>query len=137
MRLRTWAKFYSDLSKELAEESWRVGITPTQMSEWTMQHAEAEVREMFSLGLYREVIHEKLCDTRLQWESNDLTDMIYLTAAAGYCDHVVGERSHASHINNSSRRLGRAQNTHHNLHTFLEKLELPELTSPSRRNQTP
>ncbi|SDD15750.1 hypothetical protein SAMN05216270_10277 [Glycomyces harbinensis] len=98
------------------------------MSEWTIQHAETEVCEMPSLGLYREVIHEKLSDTQLQWESNDLTDMIYLTAAAGYCNQVVGERSHASHINNSSRRLRRAQNTHRNLRTFLDKLELPELT---------
>ncbi|GAB3236487.1 hypothetical protein GCM10027447_34890 [Glycomyces halotolerans] len=137
LRQRTWAKFFSDFSKDLTEESWRIGITPAKMSEWTMQHAEADVCQMPSLGLFREVIHEKLSDTALQWESNDLTDMIYLTAASGYCDQVVGERSHTSHINNSNRRLGRVQNAHRNIRTLLEKLQLPEITDSSRPNRFP
>jgi hypothetical protein len=137
LRQRTWAKFVSDSSKELVEESWSIGITPAQMSEWTMQHAEADVRRMPSLGLFREVIHEKLSDTGLQWESNDLTDMIYLTAASGYCDQVVGERSHTSHINNSNRRLGRVQNAHRNIRTLLEKLQVPVVTDSSRPNRLP
>jgi hypothetical protein len=137
LRQRTWAKFVSDFSKELVEESWSIGITPAQMSEWTMQHAESDVRRMPSLGLFREVIHEKLSDTGLRWESNDLTDMIYLTAASGYCDQVVGERSHSSHINNSSRRLGRTQNAHRNIRTLLEKLEIPDVTGSSRPSPLP
>jgi hypothetical protein len=44
--------------------------------------------------------------------------MMYLTSAAGYCDHVVGERTHASHILNALRRLDRPSHVHRNLLLF-------------------
>jgi hypothetical protein len=104
-RHRTHLRFIVDLHKELAEASCRAGITPQDMSDWLMNHSEADIRGLPALGLFRELLHEKLSDNKLRWTENDLTDMMYLTAAAGYCDHVVGERSHASHLTNCSRRL--------------------------------
>lgn len=119
-RRRTHAKFIADLGKELPLAAHQVHITPEQMSDWTMNHSEQDLRGMPSLGLFREVLHEKLADGRLQWRDNDLVDMMYLIAAAGYCDHVVAERSHASHIQNSLRRLGRdGDNIHRNLRSVL------------------
>lgn len=51
---------------------------------------------MPALGLFREVLHENLSDGQLRWKENDLVDMMYLTAEAGYCDHLVGERARAA-----------------------------------------
>lgn len=77
---------------------------------------------MPSLGLFREVMHEKLVDPATRWEQNDLQDMIYLTTASGYCDHVVGERSHVSHLENGLRRLGRPLNVHRSLRALVRNL---------------
>lgn len=121
-RRRTHAKFIADLIHELAEEAHRVGITPAQMSNWTLQHSEDDLRQMPALGLFREVLHEKLCNPTLRWEQNDLMDMVYLTAAGGYCDHVVGERAHASHMRNGLRRLGRPTKVHRSLRALVANL---------------
>ena len=65
---------------------------------------------------------DALSDGQLRWADNDLTDMMYLTSAAGYCDYVVGERAHTSHIANGLRRLGRAGNLHPNLRSLVTQL---------------
>lgn len=122
-RQRTHHRFIADLVKELAEASWRAGITHEEnLSDWLTNRSEASIRELPALGLFREVLHEKLSDPNLQWKENDLTDMIYLTAAVGYCDHVVCERPHMSHIANSARRLGRTISLHRTLQSLVERL---------------
>jgi hypothetical protein len=118
-RRRTHAKFIADLGRELPEEAHRAGITPDNMSDWVHNHSEGDLRSMPALGLFRDVLHEKLSDPQLIWEFNDLVDMMYLTAAAGYCDHVVGEREHTSYIASGLRRLGRPGQVHRNLRSLL------------------
>ena len=66
---------------------------------------EEDVPAMPNLGLFREVFHDKLVDGHTKWNSNDLTDMMYLTCAAAYCDFVVGEKSMISKINQAQRRM--------------------------------
>lgn len=121
-RRRTHAKFIADLGKELPEEAYRAGITPEQMSDWTLSHSETDVAAMPCLGLFREVIHEKLSDRHLRWEDNDLVDMMYLTAGAGYSDHLVGENRHAAYLENAQRRLGRDVTVHRKLRTLVDEL---------------
>ena len=122
-RQRTNLMFLVDLKNELARAAGHASVTPEQLSDWVMVHSNADVAEMPALGLYREVMHEKLCNTTLRWETNDLTDMIYLTAATGYCDHVVGERSHVSHIRQGLKRLGRSNNVYLSLRDLLPVLD--------------
>jgi hypothetical protein len=121
-RKRTHVRFISDLGSELAEAAFAAGITPDEMGEWAIRDSESDLSSMPALGLYREVIHEKLCDTQLRWEENDLADMMYLTAATGYCDYVVGERTHASYIASCLRRLGRPVQICPNLRSLIAEL---------------
>jgi hypothetical protein len=86
------------------------------------RHSEGDLRGMPCLGLFREVLHEKLCYPKLRWESNDLVDMMFLTAAAAYSQHVVAERAHASHITNGLRRLGIGRVVHPNLRSLVQQL---------------
>lgn len=118
-RRRTFLRFSDDLKSELARAALSAGVTPQQMSEWCQAHFEADLSGMPALGIYREVIHEKLCDGSLQWKDNDLVDMLFLTTAAGYCDHVVAERAHASHIEKALQRLGRPVNVHRSLRSLV------------------
>jgi hypothetical protein len=121
-RRRTHAKFIADLGTELSRAAYGVRVTPEQMSDWTLNHSAIDLRSMPALGLYREVLHEKLCDVNLRWQDNDLIDMMYLTAAAGYCNHVAAERSHASHIQNAIRRHGHGASVHRNLRSLVDHL---------------
>lgn len=123
-RRRTHAKFIADLSRELAEAAHHANITPDEMSDWAQKHSDEDMRFMPSLGLFREVLHEKLSNGELRWRDNDLIDMLYLTPAAGYCDHVVGERAHTSHIANGIRRLNQpAATLHCTLRSLSEQLK--------------
>ncbi|MCV7169078.1 hypothetical protein H7I41_03960 [Mycobacterium manitobense] len=117
-RRRTHAKFIADLGTELPKAAHSAGITPQETSDWTRNYSERDVHDMPALGLYRELLHEKLADPQLRWHDNDLVDMMYLTCAAGYCEHVVAERAHASHIRNGLRRLGRSTQVHTNLRSL-------------------
>jgi hypothetical protein len=123
-RRRTHAKFLADLGRELPEAAYRAGITLEEMSDWLFRHSEFDVTAMPALGLFREVLHEKLADPKLRWAENDLVDMIYLTAAAGYCDYVVGENSHTAHLENALRRLGREPIVHRNLRSLVGNLAI-------------
>jgi hypothetical protein len=121
-RRRTHLRFVADLVAELAQAAYATRVTTDQMSTWLLERSEADTRDMPSLGLYREVMHEKLCDPALRWEENDLTDMTYLSASGGYCDHVVGERRHSAYLASAVRRLGRSVKVHRNLRSLIASL---------------
>ncbi len=121
-RRRTHAKFVADLRLELATAVHQSGIRVDQMSDWTLSHSEGDIRTLPALGLYREVMHEKLCNPALRWEDNDLTDMMFLSVGAGYCNQTVAERSHAAHLQRSQQRLGREASVHRHLRGLLERL---------------
>lgn len=121
-RRRTHAKFISDVQMELVQAVQQAGIAPAQLSDWTLTQSEDDIRALPSLGLYREVMHEKLCNPTLRWEENDLTDMMFLTVGAGYCDHVVAERSHAAHLRRAQQRLGRPDTVQRHIRGLVEKL---------------
>ncbi|WP_027940570.1 hypothetical protein [Amycolatopsis taiwanensis] len=80
------------------------------------------IADLPSLGIFREVLHEKLSDPRLRWENNDLTDMMYLSAGAAYCDHIVGERRHIAYITNATQRLQRHARVHRTLTSLTDHL---------------
>lgn len=122
-RQRTNLLFITDLRRELPEEALRAGITPDEMSEWTRQHSDTDFAALPSLGLFREVLREKLLDPGTTWESNDLTDIMYLTCAAGYADHVVGENSATAQMEQGLRRLERPTNVHRRLAQLVEVLQ--------------
>jgi hypothetical protein len=131
-RKRTHATFMTDPGLELVEACHRAGISPDEMLSWGVHHSEEDLSFMPALRLFREVVHEKLSAGELRWKSNDLIDMMYLTAAAGYCDHVVGERAHTSHIACGLRRLGRDASLHRNLRSLVERLRTEQrITLPS------
>jgi hypothetical protein len=121
-RKRIHAKFIADLGQELPEAAYHAGITPADMSDWARSYSEEDLPGMPTLGLFREVLHEKLSNGHLRWVDNDLIDMMYLTTAAGYCDYVVGERAHTAHIANALRRLGRVGRLHRHLQSLVKQL---------------
>lgn len=104
--------FRHDLPHELAAAAWELGVSPESAADWLATLTEATIASMPSLGIFRELFHEKLSDPGTVWEQNDLTDMMYLSCGAAYADHVVGERRLISDLRRSLARLGRPSNVH-------------------------
>ncbi len=65
-RRRTYAKFMADTRGELAEAATRCGITTEEFSHWFLKDGEEDVGAMPALGLFRELLHEKLSTNGLQ-----------------------------------------------------------------------
>lgn len=101
----------SDLQQDIAEEAYAAGLTPEQMSTWNRRRFPADTAEMPSSGLYRELLHDRHLNRGYRWRPNDLTDMIYLSCAAGYANFVICERSTAAAVVRAQQRLGRPRNT--------------------------
>jgi len=57
--------------------------------------------------MFREVLHERHLNKGTVWRRNDLTDMVYLSCAAGYADFVVCERHMGNVLTQGLKRLRR------------------------------
>ena len=111
----TDVQFIADVRGEMTEAAIQAGMTVEELKEWITGGWQNDVATMPSLGLYREVLHEKQVNSRTAWKANDLTDLMYLSCGAGYADYVVGERSSISQLRQSNRRLKRPDNLYKNL----------------------
>lgn len=118
-RMNTDVYFLDDVRKEVALAAQAARLNVDQLHLWIHGGWRDDLVQMPCLGLYREVLHEKQLNGGTAWKGNDLTDLIYLTCAAGYADHIVGERSAISQMKQSNRRLGRPDNLYRNLHELI------------------
>jgi hypothetical protein len=118
-RLSTDVYFLDDASKEIAEEAKGAGLTVQQLQNWVQGPWKEDIARMRCVGLYREVLHEKQINGGTAWKGNDLTDLMYLTCAAGYADYVVGERSAISQMQQANKRLGRPNNLYRNVNDLV------------------
>lgn len=99
--------FLSDVQREIEDEASAVGMSPERLRQWKLKQVMEDVRELPATGLYREVLHDKHLDKRTCWKPNDLTDILYLSCAAGYADFVVCERHMRGILAQGLRRLER------------------------------
>ena len=118
----TDALLAADLQQDLAEAALAANITPEELSAWFQCHWTTALHDMPHLGLYREAFIGRHLDGGTMWKSNDLTDLLFLTCAAGYADFVVGERAAISLIQQAQRRLSRPINVFRRLSDLIPAL---------------
>lgn len=121
-RRNTDRAFISDIRTEIARVADELRPTERQFAEWVQVHLPEEIASMPCLGLSRELLHDKTV-AGVRWEPNDLIDTIYLTAAAGHCDHVVAEREVCAQLRQGARRLNRQVRIHPNLRDLRRSVE--------------
>lgn len=114
--------FLVDAVPELEAVLASEGIALEEVEGWIERHQDGEVAGMPSMGLFREVLRGRHLNPGSTWESNDLTDMMYLCCAAGYADHVVGERSTIAQIEEAAARLGRTVSVHRRIRDLIPLL---------------
>jgi len=116
------AFFVADTQTEIAEEAFRAGITPDEMSQWILNERSAQIAMMPCLGLFRETF-QGMNLNHARWEDNHLTDLMYLTCAAGYADYVVAERSLAGYMQQALKRMHRPINVYRRIQDLVPVLE--------------
>ncbi|MGU3411282.1 hypothetical protein ACLBWP_14315 [Microbacterium sp. M1A1_1b] len=82
---------FSDAIREIAQAAIDARLTPSEMSAWTQSTWHSPGLGAPAISLFRATMIDKLLGSG-RWEGNDLSDLFYLCTAAGYADHVVGER---------------------------------------------
>jgi hypothetical protein len=97
----------SDLKREIAEVALDVGMHYEQLSHWVHKQAVKDICRLPALGMFREMMHGRHLNKGTVWKFSDLTDMIYLSCAAGYADFVVCERHMGSILAQGVKRLKR------------------------------
>jgi hypothetical protein len=65
------------------------------------------------------MLHDRHLNRGTKWSPNDLTDMVYLSCAAGYADFVVCEQHMRSVLAQGLRRLVRPQHVFRGLQQAL------------------
>ena len=96
----------TDLQQDIAAEAHASGVTAAQFHDWIVNGGfQSSMTTMKQLGLFREMLYDRHI-AGAKWESNDLTDMVYLSCAAGYADAVICERHMGGVLRQSLARLG-------------------------------
>lgn len=104
----------ADVRKEVATAAFEIGATPAEMSKWIVGTWDDASLGGPAISLFRSVMIDKFLAGN-RWEDNDLTDLMYLCTAAGYADHVVGERRTIALLEQSKRRIGSKAVLHRDL----------------------
>jgi hypothetical protein len=113
---------FSDATREIAQAAFDAGVTPIEMSAWTQSTWHLPELGAPAISLFRATMIDKILGSG-RWEGNDLTDLFYLCTAAGYADHVVGERRTIGLLQQSVRRLRAPAELHRTLASVVNALK--------------
>ncbi|MEU2434386.1 hypothetical protein ABZ611_33750 [Streptomyces sp. NPDC007861] len=89
------------------------------------------IGESPAVGLFREMLHSRHLNKGTTWRPNDLTDMIYLSCAAGCADYdVVCEKHMRDPLQHGLKRMGRSAQVYRRLADAVAAIEeAPEASS--------
>jgi hypothetical protein len=112
----------SDAKREIAQASFEASLIPSEMSAWTKSTWNLPELGAPAISLFRATMIDMLLGAG-RWEGNDLTDLFYLCAAAGYADHVVGERRTIGLLQQCVERLRAPVKLHRTLASVVHAVE--------------
>lgn len=122
-RRRAAAAFmFGDEAREAARAASNAGATAEQLLEWGKASWQLSDRGQPAVSVFRSAMIDKIVSGHT-WEANDLTDLMYLSTAMGYCDYIAGDRRTVALLRQSSRRLGYGAEVHSSLTTLVDSLE--------------
>ncbi|MGG7655357.1 hypothetical protein [Kocuria rosea] len=72
----------------------------------SIREIEAHILAQPMLSYLSHLFVQRYINKSIQWKMNDLTDMIFLASAAGYCDYVVAEKHTGTQLQQMQRSAG-------------------------------
>lgn len=104
-----------DLQQELAEEAAAADVPKELFLQWGFKGWIRAIGGSPAVGLFREMLHSRHLNKGTTWRPNDLTDMVYLSCAAGYADFVVCEKHMRDPLQHGLKRMGRSTGVYRHL----------------------
>ncbi len=93
----------SDLTDGLAAAAAIAKLDNNQWQEW-LAGSEGSLDAMPAIGRVQAVTHQRLCDSQYPWHRRDLSDMHFLSCAAGYADFLLAEKATSHDLRRAERR---------------------------------
>ena len=104
-RLNARARLIADQRPDLARAGERTAVTQDRFATWLSDDLADDLSRMPYAGRLGEVLYLRLRNADDRWEANDLNDMNFLCAAAGYADITVGEKKTISYLRRAEPRV--------------------------------
>jgi hypothetical protein len=103
-RINGRARLIADQREDLTRVAARVA-TPERFAEWLSHEFANDLARMPYVGRLSEVLYLRLRNADEKWEANDLNDMNFLCAAAGYADITIGEKKTIEYLRRAEPRV--------------------------------
>lgn len=104
-RINGRARLLADQGQDLARAGDRAEVSSEQFAEWLSDRFPEDLARMPYIGRLGEVLYLRLRNADDKWEANDLNDMNFLCAAAGYADITIGEKKTIEYLRRSEPRV--------------------------------
>lgn len=104
-RINGRARLIADQGQDLARAGDRAGVSSERFAEWLSDRFPEDLARMPYVGRLSEVLYLRLRNADDKWEANDLNDMHFLCAAAGYADITVGEKKTIDYLRRAEPRV--------------------------------
>jgi hypothetical protein len=95
------ASMMSDITEPLTAALRQTGVTVDEFTALKRKDLIAFMLDLPSRVALLELMTRQHADLRTNWVANDLNDLVYLSAAIGYCDIVVTERKWSAILNST------------------------------------
>ncbi|MEU0450994.1 hypothetical protein [Streptomyces tendae] len=112
-----------DLQQELAEEAAAADVPEELFRQWGFKGLVRAIGGSPAVGLFREMLQSRHLNKGTTWRRNDLTDMVYLSCAAGYADFVVCEKHMRDPLQHGLKRMGRSTQVYRRLNDAVAAIE--------------
>lgn len=127
-RINGRARLIADQGQDLARAGGRAAATPDRFADWLSCELPEDLARMPYVGRLGEVLYLRLRNADEKWEANDLNDMNFLCAAAGYADITIGEKKTIEYLRRAESRLGPGSQLSRSLSKAVEMLAARGLT---------
>jgi hypothetical protein len=84
------AAILADFTNDLAGAAAAAGLDSQAWENW-LENSEDSIATMPAIGRIQEITAQRLSNQQYPWRPNDLSDMHFLSCAAGYADFVLAE----------------------------------------------
>jgi hypothetical protein len=89
-RAAAHAAILEDFTNDLAGATAAAGLDLQAWEDW-LENSEESIAAMPAMGRIQEITVQRLSNPQYPWRVNDLSDMHFLSCAAGYADFVLAE----------------------------------------------
>lgn len=98
------AAILEDFANDLAGAAAAAGLDSQAWEHW-LENSEETIAAMPAMGRIQEITAQRLSNPQYPWRVNDLSDMHFLSCAAGYADFVLAEAATTHDLRRAESRI--------------------------------